>query len=213
MHEADQLRQCEIHHRRPVPSAAIGDNLVLGPYSAGSKQRSKLGRLLDAPQPSPRTDNLFAAAITKKSFAPAATLRHTVTMLSRCNQKLLTTHSRAQPVRVRRYIAGLMALVVFVASFALAAREPGLAMSANGRAVAEMTTSGKYLPKPCQKIVLPGTVNTCPLSSFSFNFIPSVGANAAGPTLVAAVQWQMSNSSLAAQCCGFSPYRPPCSEA
>ena len=154
-----------------------------------------------------------AAAITKKSFAPAATSSHTVTMLSRCNQNLPTTGSRARPVRVRRYIAGLMALVVFAASFALAAREPALAMSANGRAVAEMTTSGKYLPKPCQKIVLPGTVNTCPLSSFSFNFVPSVGANTAGPTLVAAVQWQMSNSSLAAQCCGFSPYRPPCSKA
>lgn len=116
-------------------------------------------------------------------------------------------------MRIRRYIAGLMALVVFVASFALAAREPALAMSANGRAVAEMTTSGKYLPKPCQKIVLPGTVNTCPLSNFSFNFIPGVGANTAGPTFVAEVQWQMSNSSLLAQCCGFSPYRPPRFEA
>jgi hypothetical protein len=134
-------------------------------------------------------------------------------MVSCCKQNPSNPDSGAQPARVRRFIAGLMALVVFAASFALAAREPALAMSANGRAVAEITTSGKYLPKPCQKIVLPGTVNTCPLSSFSFNFIPSVGASTSGPTLVAAVQWQMSNSSLAAQCCGFSPYRPPCFEA
>lgn len=117
------------------------------------------------------------------------------------------------PIRLRRFIATLMALVVFVASFALAAREPALAMLANGRAVAEMTISSKHLPKPCQKIVLPGTANTCPLSSFSFNFIPSVGADTAVPTLVTATLWRLSNSSLPAQCCGFSPYRPPCSEA
>lgn len=121
--------------------------------------------------------------------------------------------SAARPSRFRRGIAGLMVLVVFVASFALTAREPALAMSAKGRTVVEMTTSGKHLPKPCQKMVLPGTVNTCPLSSFTFNFIPTVGADPAVSALVTAAQWQLSNSSLPPQCSGFSPYRPPCFSA
>jgi len=121
--------------------------------------------------------------------------------------------SAARTPRFRRCIAGLMVLVVFVASFALAAREPALAMSAKGRTVVEMTTSGKHLPKPCQKMVLPGAVNTCPLASFTFNFIPTVDADTAVSALVTAAPWQLSNSSLSAQCCGFSPYRPPCSEA
>jgi hypothetical protein len=106
-----------------------------------------------------------------------------------------------------------MVLVVFVASFALAAREPALAMLAKGRIVVEMTTSGKHLPKPCQKMVLPGTVSTCPLSSFTFNFIPTTGAATVVPALVTAAQWRLSNSLLLPQCSGFSPYRPPCFKA
>lgn len=106
-----------------------------------------------------------------------------------------------------------MVLVVFVASFAFAAREPALAMSAKVGTIVEMTTSGKNLPKPCQKMVLPGTINTCPLSSFTFNFIPTVDADPAVSASVAAVQWQLSNSSLPPQCSGFSPYRPPCFSA
>ena len=133
-------------------------------------------------------------------------------MLTRCAQDS-NDGSTASPIRFRRFIAALMALVVFVASFAVAAREPALAMSANGRIVVAMTTFRKDLPKPCQKIVLPGTVNTCPLSSFSFSFIPTVGADYAVPTLVTATLWRLSNSSLPAQCCGFSPYRPPCFKA
>ena len=134
-------------------------------------------------------------------------------MLSRCNKIPTNPGSGARPVRVRRYIAGLMTLVVFVASFALSAREPAVAMAAKGRTVVEMTTSGKHLPKPCQKSVLPGTLSTCPLSAFSFNTIASTAADPAVPALVSAAPWQLSNSSLPPQCFGFSPYRPPCFSA
>jgi hypothetical protein len=130
-----------------------------------------------------------------------------------CKEHWMNAGSAARRSRFRRGVAALMVFIVFVASFALAAREPALAMSAKGRIFVEMTTPGKHLPKPCQKMVLPGAVNTCPLSSFIFNFIPTVAADPAVSTLVTATQWQLSNSSLPPQCSGFSPYRPPCFSA
>lgn len=152
-------------------------------------------------------------AITKILFDLAAIPGQTVNMLACCMINRMNAGSAARPPRFRRCIARLMVLVVFVASFALAASEPVLAISAKGRTVVEMTTSGKHLPKPCRKMVLPGAVNTCPSSSFSFSFIPTIGADYAVPTLVTATLWRLNNSSLPAQCCSFSPYRPPRSEA
>jgi hypothetical protein len=141
-----------------------------------------------------------------------STLGQTVRMRERIKICTVNTGTSALALRFRRALAALMTLVVFATSFAVATREPARAMPSVGRAVVAMTTSGKYRPKPCQKIVLPGTVNTCPLAGFSFNFIPAVAADYAVATMITAAQWRLSHSSLVAQCSGFSPYRPPCSQ-
>ncbi len=121
--------------------------------------------------------------------------------------------SMAWPMPLRRWLVGLMVLHVVAASLVIAGREPVLAVSENGRAIAEMTDFRRDLPKPCQKIVLPGPVNTCPLSSFSLNFIPIRGVEHEVPAWAAAAERRLSDSSLPAQCSGLAPYRPPCFEA
>jgi hypothetical protein len=129
-------------------------------------------------------------------------------MLTCREQNTLTAGMTAG--RLRRAVAGLMAVVMFVASFALAARDPAFAIpNKNGMAV-EMTTSGKHAAKPCQKAVLPGTASPCLLSSFTINYIPAAGAELAVSAIETVAQWQLRNSWLPPQRSGPSHYRPPC---
>lgn len=102
----------------------------------------------------------------------------------------------------------MMAVVVLVVSLGLATRP--VDAEAGHHTAAEFVNYRQNVPKPCHKALLPGAVNTCPLSAFSFNAVPSEGA-AYSPTLAGRdVRWRILTASLAAQCGGYSPYRPPC---
>jgi hypothetical protein len=133
-----------------------------------------------------------------------------------------------KPPRLRRVLAGLMTLVIMAASFTLALREPAMALSGGALSAyavstqfisvrimpadsaAALATHRQERPTPCQKSVLPGTVNACPLANFNFNGIAVTAAGITPATSVTAAPWHFSNSSLPPQCLGFSPYRPPC---
>lgn len=127
------------------------------------------------------------------------------------------------PPRLRRYLAGLMALVILATSFTLALREPALAISADVASAhvlsagnsntAALSSHRQERPTPCQKSVLPGTASPCPLANFSFNSIAVGAADIAMTASITAAPWRLSNSSRPPQCLGFSPYRPPCAAA
>lgn len=125
----------------------------------------------------------------------------------------MNANAMSSPGRFRSSIAALMALVIGAMSFVVATNAPALALSAKSRVVAEITTPRIGPAKPCQKTVLPGTVNTCPLSSFCFSFIPGVSSDCAVSAQIATAPWRLSHSSLRTQCCDLSPYRPPRSAA
>lgn len=118
--------------------------------------------------------------------------------------------SSTGPVRFRRLAAALMAIVMFMASFAVTAREPVPQTSAGRVAMSAFVTYGKNVRKPCQKSVVPGTVNLCPLSSFNLTAIPTAAPDYAIPASLEDAHWRVSSSSLPPQCGGLSPYRPPC---
>ena len=115
-----------------------------------------------------------------------------------------------------------MTLAVVTASFTLALREPALAVpvSATSLTVTNAAQAGTSLtahhrqrPTPCQKSVLPGTVNTCPLSNFSFNGVAVTTAGLTTVTDLDAARWTFNDTSRPPQCLGLSPYRPPCARA
>jgi hypothetical protein len=112
---------------------------------------------------------------------------------------------------LRRYAAALMVIVVVVASWASAAREFSFGPAGAKSFVAELAKPPAGVPKPCQRAVLPGAVNTCPLASFSLAGFPADEPSQIMPNaLVHAVLWHVMNSRLPAQCGASSPYRPPC---
>ena len=112
---------------------------------------------------------------------------------------------------LRRYAAVLMVIVVAVASWASAAREFSFGPAGAKSFVAELAEPHNGVPRPCQRAVLPGAVNTCPLASFSLASFPADEFGQIMPnTPVHAVRWHIMNSRLPAQCSAPSPYRPPC---
>ena len=109
----------------------------------------------------------------------------------------------------RRITAALMVLVLATVSIASSvAASP--AVAASSVFAAAWSGPHKSVPKPCQKGVLPGAINTCPLVAFSINGLPSKDPAAAAPTpVVHALHWRMAHLRLPAQCGAPSPYRPP----
>ncbi|MGJ4946310.1 hypothetical protein ACQR1W_37540 [Bradyrhizobium sp. HKCCYLS1011] len=109
----------------------------------------------------------------------------------------------------RRITAALMVLVLATVSIASSvAASPAIAATR----VSAAAWSGPYqsVPKPCQKAVLPGAINTCPLAAFSVNGLPSNDPGAAAPSpVVHALHWRTAHLRLPPQCGASSPYRPP----
>ena len=115
-------------------------------------------------------------------------------------------------VRLRGFIAVLMVKVISIVSFsAVFARTVQASPAPQPGMPAIVTLSGaKAVPaKICHRMVTPGTVNICPLSSFSFG---AVFATADGSALTAtsvAAAWRLNDSSLPPQQPGRGLYRPP----
>lgn len=121
---------------------------------------------------------------------------------------MMHCRSTTARMRFRRAASLLMAVVVLVASLGIATR--GASAEGWPHAAVEFVNYQQNVPKPCQKALLPGAVNTCPLSGFSLNAIPTDGAAYSEAHTVCDVRWQFRNTSLVAQCGDGSPYRPPC---
>ena len=119
-------------------------------------------------------------------------------------------YSDATSTFLRRFTAALMVIVVVVASLGSSTGR-SLGPFRGQQSVAEFVKRNTSAPKPCQRAVLPGTINTCPVAGFSVSSIPLDEAAYATPdSAVSSLSWHTMNSQLLAQCSGSSPYRPPC---
>ena len=111
-------------------------------------------------------------------------------------------------VRFRHFAAALMTILVFITSSSISVRAPSAEKSLV--ALSEFVNYSKSAPKPCQKALIPGALTTCSLLNFSLNAVPAAEPEHAIPASLTGAHWRMSDTSLQAQCGGFSPYRPPC---
>ena len=108
-----------------------------------------------------------------------------------------------------RLTAALLVLVLMTVSFASSLVTPP-AIAANTMSVVSWSGAHGRVPKPCQKAVLPGGINTCPLAAFSVNGLPTHDSRTVAPRPAAHVlRWQIAHLCRAAQCGAASPYRPP----
>ena len=133
-------------------------------------------------------------------------LMHTATMvrLKACLMSLSLA-----PRRFRRGIAVLMMLVISVVSFTVVMHRAALAAPAQLSATSWLSLAPMTPAKPCQKMVPPGALNTCPLANFSLAAILGADAGAAIAAPTAATAWRLSDSSLPVQVAGLGLYRPP----
>jgi len=114
--------------------------------------------------------------------------------------------------RLRGFIAALMVVtlgvVSFSAVFARAARASPV-VRADTPAITALS-GGKTVPeKICHRMALPGSVNTCPLSSFSFGAVFGATEGSLLPPASVVAGWRLNDSSLPPQQSGFGFYRPP----
>ncbi len=115
---------------------------------------------------------------------------------------------------VRRLAAALMVVALAVASFGGLKAEPSLGPARGHESVVKIVNPDKGADKPCQRAVLPGTVNSCQLANAGFAGIPGGDLSCSLPDLAArGLRWGVADSRLSAQCGGSSLYRPPCSIA
>ena len=111
--------------------------------------------------------------------------------------------------RFRSGMAIVMMLVVGVASFTVVMHRAALASPVYASSANVLSNAPASPVKPCNKIVPPGVVNTCPLSSFSIAAVLSSDAGYASNTPIAATAWSLNDSSLPVQVAGLGLYRPP----
>ncbi len=105
-------------------------------------------------------------------------------------------------------MVAILAVVSFSAGFARAAHAMPAVHAA--RPAIGAPSGGKAIPaKMCRRMVLPGTANACPLSSFSIGAV--FGAPNHGPRASATVAagWRLNDAPLPAQRSGLGLYRPP----
>lgn len=114
--------------------------------------------------------------------------------------------------RLRGIFVALLAMLMVVSSLSAAMRaDASVAVPAGPHAKAELPAGLGSWNKPCRRAVLPGAANSCSVSVSAISVLP--GAPCVGPREVAVIQWHVIEFSLAAQCQGASPYRPPSSQA
>jgi len=114
--------------------------------------------------------------------------------------------------RLRGFIAMLMVAVIGIVSFsAVFARAAQPSPVAQSFAPPIVTLSGtKTMPvKMCHRMAVPGTANSCPLSSLSFGAVFGTADHSSLPPASAAAAWVLNNSSLPLQQSDLGLYRPP----
>ena len=113
------------------------------------------------------------------------------------------------PRRSRSGIAVLMMLVLGVASFTIVMHRFALASAAYINITSRLTPAPANPVKSYHKVVLPGTINAYPLSSFTITAILDNNASSAIEAPATSTAWRLSDSSIAVQVAGLRLYRPP----
>lgn len=125
-----------------------------------------------------------------------------------CNANHMNSRLRQGTTPFRRFAAALVAVAMLATSLAMPPRALA-SVGGNDLVQSEFVGYDRSVPKPCRKAVVPGAVSTC-----SVVIVASLLAadGFASPALKSpgAADWRMGDGSLAPQCGGFSPYRPPC---
>jgi len=114
--------------------------------------------------------------------------------------------------RLRGFIAALMVVVLgvvtFSAVFARAAQASPVVRA--GVPVITALSGGKPVSaKMCHRMALPGSVNTCPLASFSFGAVFGAADGSPPPPVSVIAGWRLNDAALPAQRSGPGFYRPP----
>ncbi len=113
------------------------------------------------------------------------------------------------PIFLRRAMAAVIIAVLALASSGLTVQARSFAK----QAFTELTDLRVKAPKPCQKALLPGEINTCQ-SSGGLTSLAASAAGQIGPEFAArTLFWHMTDFRLPAQCSEPSLYRPPCRSA
>lgn len=118
-----------------------------------------------------------------------------------------------QPSTILSRLRGLAAvlMIAVLTAISLASTVALSSSAAFGRIeTAEWDGGHNSTPKPCQRAVLPGAVNSCPLAGFNLNSLPADQSAAKTPdAAVHTLHWHVADARLNAQCGVSSPYRPP----
>ena len=114
--------------------------------------------------------------------------------------------------RLRGFIAALMivalGIVTFSAVFARAAQATPV-VRAEMPAITALSGRKTTPAKICHRMALPGSVNTCPLSSFSFGAVFGAADGSLLPPVSVIAGWRLNDASLPQQRSGRGLYRPP----
>ena len=114
--------------------------------------------------------------------------------------------------RLRGFIAALMVvtlgIVTFSAVFARAAQASPV-VRAETPAITALSGRKAVPAKMCHRMALPGSVNICPLSSFSFGAVFGAADGSLLPPASVITGWRLNDSSLPPQRSGPGFYRPP----
>lgn len=109
----------------------------------------------------------------------------------------------------RRFAAAFVAVVMLATSFAMPMPAPAFD-AGNTSVQSEFASYDKSVPKPCRKAIIPGTASSCSVVIVAISPLAADGFTSPAPQSLGDAGWRMGDSSLAAQCGSFSPYRPPC---
>lgn len=114
--------------------------------------------------------------------------------------------------RLRGFIAALMVVVLGVVTFSSVFARAAQALPVAGTDAPAFTAlSGQKTTraKICHRMALPGSVNTCPLSTFSFGAVFGAVERSLFPPAFVIAGWRLNDASLPPQGSGPGFYRPP----
>ena len=109
----------------------------------------------------------------------------------------------------RRFAAAFVAVVMLATSFAMPTRSFAFD-TGNTPVQGQFANHDKSVPKPCRKAILPGTGSACSVVTVGISPLAADAVASPAPETSGDAVWRMGDVSLAPQCGGFSPYRPPC---
>ena len=114
--------------------------------------------------------------------------------------------------RLRGFIAALMVVVLGVVTFSAVFARAAQALPvvhADVPAITALSGQKKTHLKMCHRMALPGSINICPLASFSFGAVFGAADGSLLPPVSVIAGWRLNDASLPQQRSGRGLYRPP----